>query len=175
MRSKIVLSLAAVLALSACNSADKPKSPDEVQDEIAQMTKPQPGLYRSTSTLVSLEMPGAPAEAVEAMRRMFSAQGGQEFCLTQAEADKGYEEMTRKLAQGNCTYDRFNANAGSLDAKLTCEVAEGARAVIEMQGTVSETGSKMTMRVNQSAPGMPAGGMTMVANVSSERVGDCPG
>lgn len=177
MRSIFALPLAAAVLLAACDSgSDEPKSVQQVKAEMADMTKPRPGLYRSTSKIVSFEVPGMPAAQAEKMKQMFSTtQQGNEFCLTQQEADKGFEEMTKKLAEGNCTYDRFNADGGKLDAKLTCVTGEKMKASIEMKGTMGAEGSQMTMSVNQSPPGMPAGGaVKMVAEVASKRVGDCP-
>jgi hypothetical protein len=177
MRSIVLLPLAATVILSACNSADKPKSPEEVKREMAAVERPQPGLYRTTSKIVSFEVPGmAPAEA-ERMKAMFSTTSqGREYCLTKEEAAKGWEGATKKLAEGNCKYDRFEAGSGALDAKLTCETGQGMKSTIAMNGVMTSTGSNMTMSIAQAAPQMPAskGGITMVAEVKSERVGDCP-
>lgn len=177
MRPSIAVPLMAALTLSACNKADKPKSEDEVKTEIARMAKPMPGLYRSSSKVISFEMPGMPPAQAERMKQMFAtSQQSRDFCLTKAEADKGYEEMTKKLAEGNCTYDRFTTSGNSLDARLTCQNGKEMKASIEMKGTISEEGSRMTMSVDQAAPHMPNGGaMKMVAEVVSQRIGDCPG
>src|SRR5262245_278934 len=122
MRSTIVLPLVAALALTGalagCGRDDKPKSEEEVKDAMANMAKPKPGLYRSTAKLVSFEVPGMPPQQADRMKEMFSQSQGRNFCLTKAEADKGYEEMTKKLAEGKCTYDRFDARGNTIDAKL---------------------------------------------------------
>lgn len=177
MRSIIVLPLAAAAAfLSACDSGDAPKSQEEVSREAANLERPTPGLYRSTSRIVSFEVPGIPPAQAEKMKAMFStSDGGREFCLTKAEAEKGFEEMTRKLAEGNCTYNRFKVSGGNLDARLTCETGKDMRSLIEMKGTMSGEGSRMTMAVDQSTPGVPGGNIKMVAEVTSQRIGDCPG
>jgi major membrane immunogen (membrane-anchored lipoprotein) len=176
MRSIVALPLAAAVLLTACDSGDEPKSVEEVKQEMAGMVKPRPGLYRSTSKVVSFEVPGMPAAQAERMKQMFSTtEKGTEFCLTPQEADKGFEEMTKKLAEGNCTYDRFETEGDRLDAKLTCETGEKMKATIEMKGTMGAEGSQMTMSVNQTPPGVPKGGaVKMVAEVASRRVGDCP-
>jgi hypothetical protein len=177
MRSIVLLPLAATVVLSACNSADKPKSPEEVKQEMATLDRPQPGLYRTTSKIVSFDVPGmAPAEG-ERMQAMFSTTNqGREYCLTKEEAAKGWEGATKKLAEGNCKYDRFEAGRGALDAKLTCETGQGMKSTIAMNGVMTSTGSNMTMSIAQATPQMPGGkgGITMVAEVKSERVGDCP-
>lgn len=177
MRSIIVLPLAATAILTACNSADKPKSPEEVKQEVAKVERPRPGLYRTTSKIVSFEVPGMPPAQAERMKAMFTTTGeSREYCLTKEEAEKGWEAATKKLADGNCKYDRFNAGSGSLDAKLTCQTGQGMKSTIEMNGTMTSTGSQMKMSVAQVAPQMPGGngGIRMVAEVSSQRIGDCP-
>lgn len=173
MRSTFVLPLVAALALTACGKSDGPKSGEEVKEAMESMVKPTPGLYRSSMKLTNIEMPGVPEAQVNQMKTaMASAQQGGEFCLTQADADKGYEEMTKKLAQGNCTFDRFDASGNNIDAKLSCQTAQNQKGTVEMKGTVSETGSTMNMTVEQP---MPTGSnMKMSMEVKSERIGDCP-
>lgn len=177
MRSIIVLPLVAIAMLTACDSADKPKSPEEVKKEVAKVERPQPGLYRTSSKVVSFEVPGMPPAEAQRMKAMFSSTNqSRDYCLTQEEADKGWEAVTTKLAEGNCKYDRFEASSGTLDAKLTCETGQGMKSTIEMKGTMTSTGSNMTMTMAQAAPQMAGGkdGIRMVAEVSSQRVGDCP-
>lgn len=161
------------LALAGCKQ--EPKTADQVKEEIAQMPKPKPGNYRSTSKLISFEMPGMPQAQQDQLKQAFSQAQGRDFCLTKAEADKGYEEMTKKLAEGNCTYDKFEASGKNLDAKLTCSTGKDMKATVAMQGEVSEEGSKMTMTIEQSAPQLAGKTMKMVAEVASTRTGDCPG
>lgn len=177
MRSIFILPLAAAAFLTACDSSSEPKSPEDVKQEMARMDRPTPGLYRTTSRVVDFQVPGmSPAEA-EKMKAMFTttSQSG-EYCLTKEDAEKGWEEATRKLAEGNCKYDRFEASGGTLDAKLSCETGQGMTAIVEMKGTMTSEGSQMTMSVNQSAPAMTDGGnIKMVSEVASQRIGDCPG
>lgn len=177
MRSIFILPLVAALAISACGRDDKPKSEEEVKDAMANMVKPKPGMYRSTAKLVSFEVPGMPPAQAERLKQVFSQEQGRDVCLSKAEADKGYEEMTKKLAaQGKCRYDRFDARGGTLDAKLSCETGKDMHATIELKGTISEEGSRMRMQVEQAAPNLPGGGkVKMVAEVASQRTGDCAG
>jgi len=176
MRLIYILPLVAALALGACGRDDKPKSEDEVKDAMANMVKPKPGLYRSTAKLVSFEVPGMPAAQAERLKEVFSQQAGREVCLSKAEADKGYEEMTKKLAaEGKCQYDRFDARGGTIDAKMSCETGKDMKATIELKGTMSEEGSQLHMKVEQAAPNLPNGGsVKMEADVASQRIGDCP-
>jgi hypothetical protein len=100
---------------------------------------------------------------------------GTEFCLTAAEAEKGYEERVRKLSgRPECTFDRYAATAGQIDAQLTCKGEGGMKSTLSMKGAMTPTGSDVTMAMNQSGDQMPGGGMKMTMRVKSERVGDCP-
>lgn len=165
--------LVAALALTGCK--DEPKTADQVKQEMAAMPKPKPGLYRSTSKLISLEMPGMPQAQQDQLKQVFSQAQGRDFCLTKAEADKGYEEMTKKLAEGKCSYDKFEANGSNLDAKMSCETGKDMKATVAMKGDISAEGSKMTMTIEQSAPQLAGKTMKITAEVASVRTGDCPG
>ena len=177
MRLIFTLPLVAALALAGCGKADdKPKSEAEVKQAAAQLANPKPGMYRSTSKLVSFEVPGmAPAQSAR-LKEMFSTtQQGRDYCLTPEDAEKGFEAAMQKLPQGSCQYDRFNVSGAKLDAQMTCVTGKDMKALITLVGTVGEEGSQMRMSVNQSAPGGQVGGMKMVADVASQRTGDCTG
>jgi hypothetical protein len=176
--------LLAALAVTGCkkeSAPGQPKSIAEVAQQAAGMPKPLPGLYRSTAELVSLEAPGLPAGAAAQMKQMMASRAApRDFCLTGAEADKGYEERVKKLAgRPDCHFDHYSAVAGKLDAQLTCtgggDGAQGAvRSVLTMQGTMAPDGSDVTLAMAQSGAQLPGGGMKMTMHVKSARVGDCP-
>jgi hypothetical protein len=178
-RSMLILPLVAALAVTGCKKeAAGPKSMDEVKAEAAKLPKPQPGLYRSTSRLTTFEAPGLPSQMAERIKAMFTTQSvGKEFCLTAKEAEKGYEESVKKMAgQGNCVFDRYETDGSKLDAQLTCTTekdGKGGKGVFGMKGNMMPTGSMMTVSIDQSNPQMPDKSMHMVAEVKSERVGDC--
>lgn len=177
MRLASVAPLAALAVLTACgsneDSSDAPKTLDEVKAETAKLVKPDPGRYRSTVKLTKFEVPGMPAAQAEKMKAMFASSGqSSEFCMTKAQTDKGFEEMAKAMAQGNCTYDRYTADGGTLDAKMTCQTGQGMTSVVEMAGTVAPTQMQMTMKMNNTMPGLPVS-MTIEADVQSQRIGDC--
>ena len=176
MRFAITVPLLAAVALAGCNKEPEgPKTAEQVKQEASAIVKPQPGQYRSTMTITNFVIPGMPADKAAQMKGMFSASGkSTEFCLSADEADKGFEEFTKRMAQGKCSFDQFNTTSGTLDAKMTCQTGQGMTGKYEMNGSFSATGSKMALKVNQSAPGLPGGGMMMEAEVINERIGDCP-
>lgn len=169
------LPLALGLGLAACNQAsDTPKTAEEVKAEVAKAERPEPGQYRTTIKVTDFSIPGMPAERAAQMKGMFGDTGKTiEYCLTKADADKGFEEVNRRAAQGDCTYDRFSASGGKIDARMTCKTAQGMTMAYEMQGTFSSTASQMSMKSDTSMPGMPGKGMHMEAEVTNQRIGDC--
>lgn len=185
MRQFLIMPVAASLAMAAlalagCKKETAPaggegKSLAEAAHEADALPKPQPGLYRSAMTMVSFEAPGMPPQAVGQMKDMFARrQSGSEYCLTGEDAAKGYEERVKKLSgQPNCAFDHYSAAGGKLDAKLTCNGQQGMKSVMTMQGTMTPTGSDVTMSMDQSGAAMPGGSMKMTMNVKTTRVGDC--
>ena len=175
-RYLVVMTLLAAAGCKQEAAPGAPKSLAEVARESAALPKPVPGLYRSAVELVSMEAPGLPPQMVEQMKRsMATRSNGNEFCLTAAEADKGYEERVKKLAgRPECAFDRYSASAGTLDAQLTCNGEQGMKSVMTMKGTMGPQGSDVTMSMDQSGSRLPGGGMKMTMHVKSERVGECP-
>lgn len=176
MRPLLAVSpLLIALGLAACNkSSDTPKTAEEVKAEVAKAEKPEPGKYRTTIKITDFSIPGMPADRAEQMKGMFGQTGKTiEYCLTKADADKGFEEVNKRAAQGDCSYDRFSASGGKIDAKMTCKTGQGMTMAYEMQGTFSSTASQLSMKSDTAMAGMPGKGMHMEATVTNERIGDC--
>ncbi len=141
---------------------------------VAQALRPQPGKYRVTMKITKVAIPGLPPAAAAQASKMFASTGhSSEFCLTPADANMGYEEMTKRAAQGKCSYDRFTVNGGQLDAAMTCETGQGMTTKSAVTGTVSPTGSNMTMTSDAMVAGVPGGRMQMEGQVITERLGEC--
>ena len=175
MRSIVLLATAA-LALTACDKADKgPKTLEQARNEAAELERPDPGQYKQTTRIMKFEVPGAPPEMVAQIRKMMEGQGGNlEYCLTKADTEKGFGEMFKKGAQGDCTYDRFDASANTIDAIMTCKAGEGGIAKMTMAGTVSSTGSHVTVNVEQKSDKSPMGNANIAMELDTKRIGDCP-
>ena len=174
MRSVLLLATA-ILALSACDKADKgPKSMEQAKKEAAQLQRPDPGQYKQTTKITKFEVPGAPPEMVAQIRKMMEGQGGNlEYCLSKADTEKGFAEMFKKGTQGDCTYDRFDASANTIDAIMTCKAGEGGTAKMTMNGTVSSTGSKVNVNVEQKNEKSPMGNANIAMELETKRIGDC--
>lgn len=179
MRMNLTLPLAASLAtallLAGCGKSDTgPKTPEQAAKEAAKMEKPEPGKYRSSVKVLEFDIPGMPKEQAEQMKGMMGGAGqSHEFCLTKTDVDKGYEEMIKKSSQGNCTFDKFNSDKNSLDAKMTCDMGNNMKSVMTMNGTTTSTSSKITMDIDASNPQIPGGKMHTKMEIANERIGDC--
>ena len=178
---RILFAAAAIIALAACggnSSADADGDGEITMEEAAAKTgdivKPQPGQYRATVEFVDVEMPDAPQQVQDMMRGMFD-RGPQshEFCLTQEEADQGFEEMARQAQDGgaDCTFEKFDADGGSIDAIMNCSAEGEGEARMTLTGTGSATSSNMTMVMDARGPDGQSMKMTMKS--SQERIGDC--
>jgi len=167
------------VALAACgskeqNKAGESKSMDEVKQEAAQLQRPKPGQYRQKVEITKMEVPGMPSEAAEQMKTMMAKGQINDFCLTQAEADKGYRDMFDGIGKGReCTYSRFEVDGGKLDAQMECTSGDQGRAVIQLAGTVTDQGSDVRVNMDMSGGQGPTGQMTMAMHMTTQRVGDC--
>ncbi|MCA1661444.1 MAG: DUF3617 domain-containing protein, partial [Novosphingobium sp.] len=66
---------AALAGLTACDGADKgPKTMEEAKQEAAQMERPEPGQYKQSTKITRFDVPGAPKEMVEQIRKMMEGQ-----------------------------------------------------------------------------------------------------
>jgi hypothetical protein len=173
---RLALSAASVAVfLSACSggdagdaASDGKVSASEAAEAAANMPKPEPGLYRTTITMIGIDVPG--------MGQNMAGHGGgmtttSEYCLTEQDVAEGYQEMMKRGQDGSCTYERFNAGDGRLDAVMLCKTESGD-ARMEMTGTATATGSEFDAKMAMDLDGMGNG--TMRFKAKHERIGDCP-
>ena len=165
------------LALAACGSeAPESESGDGLSmEEVAERAqgsavKPEPGRYRLTMDVLEIDIPGAPPEAADMMRGMMGGQS-QEYCLTQADVDRGFEEMARQGQDENCNFDRFDIDGGDIDAKMSCDIPGQGAITMTMVGSATSTSSEMEMTMQGNMTGMGESTITMKA--SHDRVGEC--
>lgn len=168
------LALVSLLLLAACHA----KGPDDkaVLAEAGKLVKPLPGLYRSTTSLVSFELPGADPRTEDMIRDRFAQVLPQrrEFCLTAAAAARGFEDMVRQSQQGDCRIDSFVADASHLSARMTCRLGAKLSSTVSVEGTGAADRSHIALRIVQTGPSVPGGTQTMAMTVDNVRLGDCP-
>ncbi len=166
------------LALGGCNkAAESAQSPEQAASaavKAAETMLPQPGKYRVTTRITNMAIPGMPADMAAGANKMFSTTGNAtEFCLTEADAKMGQEEMIKRAAKGKCTYERFSAAGGRLDAAMTCDTGRGMQTKAAVSGTISPTGSSLAMKSQSTIPDLPGGTMQMDMTVDTQRIGEC--
>lgn len=179
MRLIMATPLAIAFVLAACgeSKSDQPKTAEEVASAASDLVKPEPGKYSSTVKIISMDIPGLPAAQAEQMKKMMSSSGSHtaEYCLTKEETDKGFEEMVKKSSAQDCTYDKFETTANTIDARMSCKSPQGGgTTTMTMNGAITSTSMKMVMEGGQKMPGIPGEGLVkMKMEVTSQRVGDC--
>jgi hypothetical protein len=171
---RIIMAAAGAALLAGCSgggNADADGNGEVSMKEAAKKAeglKPQAGQYKAVITMTGIDIPGMPPE-------MAGHGGGMttntEYCLTQAEVDKGYQEMMKRGQNGECTYESFNLAGGKLDAVMLCKTGEGD-ARMTMNGTVTPTTFDFTATMAMKFADAPEGTMTFTAK--HERLGDCP-
>ncbi|MFT4025625.1 MAG: DUF3617 domain-containing protein [Novosphingobium sp.] len=167
----------ALLTLSGCGKSDTgPKTMDQAKQEAAKLDRPKPGQYSQKMTVTKFEVPGAPPQMAEQMKAAMGKAQEHSFCLTEEMAGKGFQDMFDKVGNdGECKYDRFDVSGGKLDAVLQCENKTEGKGVITLAGTVSETGSDVTVSIEQQGGHAPMANAKIAMHLVSQRTGDCTG
>ena len=171
------LAIVAAMALGACSSetedaaaGDAPMALEDAAREFSKLEQPQPGQYDLDVEVVSFEMPGAPEGALEQMRSAMEGTYADGFCLTPEEAEKGFEEQLAQVAQnGQCNFNKLSVDGGNVSATAVCDL-EGGTMEMDMNGTVSATGSDITADTRMTAQGQT---VSMTMRMQQNRTGDC--
>ena len=138
-----------------------------IAQTVDESMKPQPGQYESQTQLISMDIPGMPANMMGMMKGVFERTT--KICLTAEAVEEGYREALKKSQDGDCKYDSFSASGGEMEAVMVCDTDEG-RMTLTMSGTGTPTTSDVTMKMTGNMGGAP-GSLSM--RVIQKRVGDC--
>lgn len=179
MRLRVIL--LAALALGACNKAGNTVSAGPIDPAANAKAAAaaggvhfQPGLYQSKVDIKQLDMPGMPPAVLAAMKgRMLEKP--LTYCLTPEDAAKGAEAMKRGLGKGQCQFDRFNAEGGTMDSSMTCQLGGQGTMHAVAHGTYTDTGSvtASTMDMTMGVANNGVGKMHIEQVTTTSRVGDC--
>lgn len=129
--------------------------------------KPTPGQYESQIELLSMDIPGMPANMMGMMKGMFETKT--KICITAEEVEEGWKDALRKSQDGECKYESFSASGGQMDAVMVCDTENG-KMTMEMSGTGTSTTSDVTMKMSGN---MGTGPGSMSMRVKQKRLGDC--
>ena len=168
------------LALGACDKkSDQPRTAEQVVAEAGELAQPLPGQYETKVKLLDFSVPGLPAAQADKIKSMMGNVGGQTttYCLTPAEAKKGFEDSIRKMGEGQgglkCAFDTFDVDGAKLAAEMTCTGAQGIQSTMKLDGTATAESTSMHMAMTQKATMIPGGEMRMEMQMDSHRTGDC--
>lgn len=130
----------------------------------------QPGQYRTTVTIVSMNMPGMPAGMAEKMR---SQPNVTEDCVTSEDV----AELTRKSlvnedSNQHCSENHITSANGRIDGTATCSMGEGGSYTMQMHGTYGGNHVEMDMTTSGQTP---MGPMQQQMHMVTERIGECHG
>ena len=114
-----------------------------------------------------MNIPGVPGNMAGMMKEAISQKTT--FCLSEADVEEGYQSALRKSQQGDCSFERFNASGGTIDAVMTCDSEMGPM-TMTINGSGTPTASDVTMEVSGKMEGSP---MSMKMRVVQKRLGDC--
>ena len=184
MRATIVLA-AAAFALSACQSAEEKRAAEtgEIEvtnapaDQVARLIKAaapktavKPGLWKATLAIEAVDVgPGADnAKQLDLAKRL--ARNATE-CRT-AEQLKPFDISKLEQAAGKCTFIRYVAKGGKVDAKIQCTKPNAPATAIQISGTTAATGFDVTTENVTGAAGQPGYSLVRMRSTGT-RVGEC--
>lgn len=168
------LTILTLLALVSCTEREA-VTDEEILARADALPDPAPGLYRTTSTLVSFEMeqPDAADQAWARENMVVGTSQTSESCLTPEEAARGFAPLVEAMAGSGCMVTRFDVQGDRMGADIRCENPDGTRSEVTMLATAGATRSRLENSVVQSGPGVQGGRIEMGTLTVNERVGEC--
>lgn len=168
------LLLAALCAVASCSppasqSSDASKSGAVTTSPAGPPVQAiHPGQYRTTVTIVSMNVPGMPAGMAEKMRAQPNVS---EDCVTSDDI----AELTRKSLvdadEGQtCSDNTINSANGHIEGSATCHNEDGVSYTMQITGTYGADHVVMDMNVSGQTPGGP---MSQQMHMVTDRIGEC--
>ena len=173
---RLIIAVAGVALLAGCSgSEDAGASAGEAasvktapKQAAVQAGKPRPGFYKATITLTEIAIPGMPPEMEGHGAGMVTTT---DYCVTEADVAKGYQDMLKQGQNGECSFESFKADGAAIEGVMLCQTPEGAKRTT-MSGTTSPTTAEFTASTKVNFDGV--GEATMNFAGKHERIGDCP-
>lgn len=173
---KIAIVPVMLVALASCGKGGVEMKNASVKDVAATMRKEgpdkfvEPGKWQQTVTLISIDAPGLPKEARDAMQQAMSKSQVNEVCLSAKDARSPRENFFTGKDE-NCRYEHFNWGSGKIDLKLTCN-RPNASQMMALAGTYAPRSYSMTMTMTNEGK-TPQEEMKMTMKVDAKNVGQC--
>ncbi|MBW0144241.1 DUF3617 domain-containing protein [Sphingomicrobium clamense] len=175
MRTMILMT--GCLALVACGESgsvdadgDGTITNDEVMAATADMAKPVPGRWEVTTEVIEMNIPGMPPEMKDLAKTMFAG-AGINYCLTAEEAEQDPEALWKET-NGDCSWETFEMDGDSVNAKAVCKGQGGETMRMTMSGTHTPTSYSSD---NEMQMQTPQGDGLIKMHVEGRHVGECDG
>jgi len=173
---RLVIASVLLAVLAGCDKGDVQMKNASVNDVGEAMRKHgdekfiDPGKWQQTVTLVTMDAPGMPKEAQDAMQRAMSTSQVNEVCLSPEDAKSPREDFFTGKDE-SCKYEHFNWGSGKVDLKLLCN-HPNARQQMTLAGTYAPKSYSMTMTMANEGR-RPEERMKMTMKVDAKNVGPC--
>lgn len=186
MRAILVLGTAA-LALSACQSAEEKHAAETGEIEVANAQTAQvsklikaaapkvaakPGLWKAELRIEAVDVgPGGDNAGQLALAKKLERDATE--CKT-AEQLKPFDIAKLEKAAGECTFVRYVAKDGKVDADIRCKKPNGPVTALRINGTSSPTGFDVGIENRTGTAGQPGYSLVRMRSTGT-RVGECAG
>ena len=134
----------------------------------------EPGQWEFTVRPVSMEAPEAPEEVRQAMQAQLDSEQAQTTseCITPAEAASFADSLGRFSGNDDCDIEESDVGDGNIMMRGTCTVPGAAgSSPITMDGSYERESLQADITLEMNAP--PLGPVTILAEMTGERTGDC--
>ena len=185
MRALFLLAVAAT-ALAGCQSAEEKRAAETGEIEVtnaptdqvsklikaaAPRTAVKPGLWTAQLRIEAVDVgPGGDSAKQLALAKGLERNATE--CKT-AEQLKPFDIEKLENAAGKCTFIRYVAKDGKVDAKIQCSKPNTPATAILINGTTTATGFDVAIDNQTGAAGQPGYSRVTMRSTGS-RVGECP-
>ena len=185
MRAFFLLAVGAV-ALAGCQSAEEKRAAEtgEIEvtnapsDQVAKLIKAaasktavKPGLWKAELRMEDVQV-GPGADNAKQLDLAKNLERSATECKT-AEQLKPFDIAKLEQAAGKCTFIRYVAKGGKVDAKIQCTRPNAPATAIVINGTSSTTAFDVTVENQTGAAGQPGYSLLRMRSTGT-RVGECP-
>lgn len=183
------LVVAAALALSGCQSAEEKQAAASGEIDVtnrstadmrkliaaaAPKTAAKAGMWNAELKLADIDLgPGVPGGRETYMQSMKRLERGTTACR-RAEDIKPFDIAALEKAAGNCTFLRYSAKGGRIDAQVQCKKDGTPLTRVSIQGRTSPTAFDVTTSQQTGTAGEP-GYVAVKLRATGTRLGECAG
>lgn len=125
----------------------------------------QPGQWEVRSQVTSIDMPGAPPQMLQMMKKPHVVR----HCMTPEQAARGPQDML-KDRKSECRFARYALSGGKLDAVMQCSSRERGTMTVTSKGRYAPGSYDVNNTMVMSGP---QGAMRMTSVGQGRRVGPC--